>query len=134
MLQKFIQNLIENKCFKLKKITHNDYEEDCFICFMPYEKHNPIKMLSKFSHITQKCKCDARIHLVCLNNWIQQKQSCPICRTKYIYLETPNLRKTYTYVVCIINIYVFIILIYHIYLILFIFPHILFQIYLSIKL
>ena len=129
MLQNFIQNFIENKCFNIKKVTYNNYE--CFICFMPHEKNNPIKMLSEFSHIIQKCKCNARIHLLCLNNWIQQKQSCPICRTKCIYLET-KLRKYY--LVCFINIYVFIIIFYYIYLIVFIFPHILFQIYLHYNL
>ena len=98
---------------------------------MPHEKNNPIKMLSEFSHIIQKCKCNARIHLLCLNNWIQQKQSCPICRTKCIYLET-KLQKYY--IVCFINIYVFIIIFYYIYLIVFIFPHILFQIYLHYNL
>lgn len=139
MLQNFIQQFIENKCFHIKKVTHNNYE--CFICFMPHEKNNPIKMLSEFSHIIQKCKCNARIHLLCLNNWIQQKQSCPICRTKCIYLET-KLQKYY--IVCFINIYVFItifyyiyvfiIIFYYIYLIVFIFPHILFQIYLHYNL
>ena len=129
MLHNFIQNFIENKCFHIKKVTHNNYE--CFICFMPHEKNNPIKMLSEFSHIIQKCKCNARIHLLCLNNWIQQKQSCPICRTQCIYLET-KLRKYY--LVCFINIYVFIIIFYYIYLIVFIFPHILFQIYLHYNL
>ena len=101
MLQNFIQQFIENKCFHIKKVTHNNYE--CFICFMPHEKNNPIKMLSEFSHIIQKCKCkcNARIHLLCLNNWIQQKQSCPICRTKCIYLET-KLQKYY--IVCFIKI------------------------------
>jgi len=132
ILHNFIQNLIENKCFKLKKVTHNDCEEDCFICFMPYEKNNPIKMLSEFSHIIQKCKCDARIHLLCLNNWIQQKQSCPICTTKCIYLEKTNLRKYY--IVSIINIYLFILLTYNILVCLIILKHILFHLYLSITL
>ena len=101
---------------------------------MPQEKNNPIKMLSEFSHIIQKCKCNARIHLLCLNNWIQQKQSCPICRTKCICLETPNLRKYYYYIACIINIYVFIILTYNILLCIIISKYILFQIYLLITL
>jgi hypothetical protein len=132
MLQKYtlLQNFIENKCFNIKKVNHNNYE--CFICFMPYEQNNPIKMLSEFSHIIQKCKCNSRIHLLCLNNWIQKKQSCPICRTKCIYLENPNLQKYY--VKCIINIYLFILLFYNIYLIVCIFPHILFQIYLHYNL
>jgi hypothetical protein len=108
MLQNFIQNLIENKCFKLKKVPHHYYE--CFICFMPYEQNNPIKMLTEFSHITLKCKCNANIHLLCLNNWIQKTRSCPICRTKCIRLQETY--KYYMICVIIINIYVFIIIAY----------------------
>ena len=135
MLHNFIQNFIENKCFNIKKVNHNNYEIDCFICFMPYEQNNPIKMLSDFSHIIQKCKCNAKIHLLCLNNWIQKKQSCPICRTKCTSLQKSNLRnlnlpKYYV----IINIYIFIILTYNILIYLIILKHILFHLYLSITL
>jgi hypothetical protein len=130
MLHNFIQNFIENKCFNIKKVNHNNYEIDCFICFMPYEQNNPIKMLSDFSHIIQKCKCNAKIHLTCLNNWIQKTQSCPICRTKCTSLQQSNLRKYYV----IINIYLFILLTYNILVCLIILKHILFHLYLSITL
>ena len=132
MLHNFIQNFIENKCFNIKKVNHDNYEIDCFICFMPYEQNNPIKMLSDFSHIIQKCKCNAKIHLLCLNNWIQKTQSCPICRTTCISLQEINLRKSY--LTSIINIYVFIILIFNLYLCSNLFIYILFQIYLFVKL
>jgi len=130
MLHNFIQNFIENKCFNIKKVNHDNYEIDCFICFMPYEQNNPIKMLSDFSHIIQKCKCNAKIHLLCLNNWIQKTQSCPICRTKCTSLQKSNLRKYYV----IINIYLFIILTYNIFVCLIILKHILFQLSLSLTL
>lgn len=126
ILHNFIQNFIENKCFNIKKVNHNNYEIDCFICFMPYEQNNPIKMLSDFSHIIQKCKCNAKIHLLCLNNWIKKTQSCPICRTKCTSLQKSNLQKYYV----IINIYIFIILTYNIFVCLIILKHILFQLYL----
>jgi hypothetical protein len=126
MLHNFIQNFIENKCFNIKKVNHNNNEIDCFICFMPYEQNNPIKMLSDFSHIIQKCKCNAKIHLLCLNNWIKNTQSCPICRTKCTNLQKSNLQKYYV----IINIYLFIILTYNILICLIILKHILFQLYL----
>ena len=144
ILHNFIQNFIENKCFNIKKVNHNNYEIDCFICFMPYEQNNPIKMLSDFSHIIQKCKCNAKIHLLCLNIWIKQTQACPICRTPFITIQDTDLQKHHLqkhhlqkyYIVCIINIYVFIILIYNIHLFLCIqlFIHVLYQIYLLINL
>ena len=130
MLQNFIQNFIENKCFHIKKVTHNN--DECFICFMPYEQNNPIKMLSEFSHISLKCKCNTNIHLLCLNNWIYKTHSCPICRTTCISLQEINLIKSY--LTSIINIYVFIILIFNLYLCSNLFIYILFQIYLFVKL
>jgi len=119
MLHNFIQNFIENKCFNIKKVNHNNNEIDCFICFMPYEQNNPIKMLSDFSHIIQKCKCNAKIHLLCLNNWIKNTQSCPICRTKFISIHDIGLQEINLIkylITCFINIYVFIILSFNIYL------------------
>ena len=123
-IQHFIQNFIQKKCFKLKKVTQNnsnsnsnsnyDCEVECFICFMPYEQNNPIKMLSEFSHISLKCKCNTNIHLLCLNNWIHKTQTCPICRTTCIYLQEIILSKYL--IICFINIYVFIILSFNIYL------------------
>ena len=133
-------NFIENTCKDnlIKKVQQHPADEvDCFICFMPSEKNNQIKMLSEFSHIIQKCKCNSKIHLQCLNNWINKRQSCPICRTKCLRLPDTNLQETNLqkyYIICIINISLFIILIFNLCLIIFIFPHILFQIYLSIKL
>jgi hypothetical protein len=119
MLHNFIQNFIENKCFNIKNVNHNNYEIDCFICFMHYEQNNPIKMLSDFSHIIQKCKCNANIHLLCLNNWIKKTQSCPICRTKCISIHDIGLQEinlSKYLITCFINIYVFIILSFNIYL------------------
>ena len=107
-------------------IIYND-NIDCFICFMPSEPNNQIKKLSEFSHIIQKCKCNANIHLQCLNIWTQQTQSCPICRTKCF-------SKSRNYIVCIINIYVFIIFFYNLFICIFMFKYLLFQIYLFIKL
>ena len=143
-------NFIENKYISnfIKKVqqqlTDNVYDVDCFICFMPSEKNNQINKLSKFSHIIQKCKCNAKIHLLCLNIWIKQTQACPICRTPFITIQDTDLQKHHLqkhhlqkyYIVCIINIYVFIILIYNIHLFLCIqlFIHVLYQIYLLINL
>ena len=95
-------------------LSNYNYEVECFICFMPYEQNNPIKMLSEFSHISLKCKCNTNIHLLCLNNWIYNTHSCPICRTTIINLKEINLSKYL--IICFINIYVFIILSFNIYL------------------
>jgi len=134
MLQNFIENKYKHIFIKNEKVQQH-LEGDCFICFMPSETNNQINNLSKFSHIIQKCKCNAKIHLLCLNIWIKQTQSCPICRTKCITikdLQKHNLQKYY--IACIINIYVFIILICNIHLFSYLFSNLLYQLYLHIKL
>lgn len=133
-------NFIENTCKDnfIKNVEQHPADEvDCFICFMPSNQHNQIKMLSEFSHIIQKCKCNAQIHLLCLNNWINQRQACPICRTKCIRLPDTNLQESNLqkyYIICIINIYLFIILIFNLYLYICLFLYVLYNIYLLIKL
>ena len=85
-------NFIENKYISnfIKKVqrqlTDNVNEVDCFICFMPSEKNNQINKLSKFSHIIQKCKCNAKIHLLCLNIWIKL-QMCIHPNTSVLSLQ-----------------------------------------------
>ena len=74
-------------------------EEDlCLICWQPTEKNNIIKKLSYFSDVSISCKCSPYIHQLCLNNWINKNNSCPICRTKmYNYnLKTFNNFNTLT--------------------------------------
>ena len=111
MLTNFIKhNCKDNLNFKLQNAQQDNI--DCFICFMPYEQHNQIKMLSKFSHIIQNCKCNVNIHLLCLNNWIKKTQSCPICRTKCINIQDIGLQEINLqryYILLFINICVFII-------------------------
>ena len=140
-IQHFIQNFIENKCFKLKKVKQIDYdyhyEVECFICFMPYEQNNPIKMLSEFPYIIQKCKCNTNIHLLCLTNWIRKTQSCPICRTKITYfslLEPKEVKLQKNSIKYILYINAFIVLSFNLCLCIYIFIQVLFEIYLYIKL
>ena len=54
-------------------------EELCIICWEPTEENNKIKYLSHFSHIITTCKCNPKIHSLCLDIWIKQNHSCPIC-------------------------------------------------------
>jgi len=57
-------------------------DDVCLICWLPTEETNKIKLLSNFLHINPNCKCNPKIHSICINEWIKKSQSCPICRTK----------------------------------------------------
>jgi len=63
-----------------KLIDKND--DICLICWLPQEKHNEIKLLSEFLHIKINCNCKPKLHYTCINEWIKQTQTCPICRTQ----------------------------------------------------
>lgn len=63
-------------------IEVNDNKDLCFICWMPSEKNNVINKLSLFSDMNISCKCSPKIHKLCLDDWINKNESCPICRTK----------------------------------------------------
>ena len=76
--------------------TYDDQKSDitkddmCFICWEPYtDDKGLVKMnsLSFFSVYYKSCKCNGIIHSDCLLEWIDNSQSCPICR-KEIQLQT----------------------------------------------
>ena len=75
---------IQNEHYFYNDINEeNSIEKDiCVICWTHTEKDNIIKKLSDFTHITVTCKCNPKIHELCLNYWINKNMSCPICRTK----------------------------------------------------
>ena len=80
--------------------------EDC--CIICYESDN-IKLLSDFSHIKINCQCNPKLHEICINKWIHNSPTCPICRqhldiTVYISLfKLLYLYKVTIYLGCLLN-------------------------------
>jgi hypothetical protein len=65
----------------------DDYDKQCLICWENQTKYNKlIKMntLSIFSPYNKLCCCSSLVHSECLLEWMQYKQSCPICRKKLL--------------------------------------------------
>ena len=77
----------------------NDENEICLICWMYSEVNNPIQLLSDFTFVSSKCKCNPKIHSKCLEQWIYKTSSCPICRTK-LTLSSNKLTNNYHYLHC----------------------------------
>jgi hypothetical protein len=79
---------------------------DC--CIICYESDN-IKLLSDFSHIKINCQCNPKLHEICINKWIHNSPTCPICRqhldiTVYISLfKLLYLYKVTIYLGCLLN-------------------------------
>lgn len=65
-----------------KNISSETNCECCLICWLPEEENNQINKLSEYTYIIKICKCDPKIHVECINKWVNLCQTCPICRTK----------------------------------------------------
>jgi hypothetical protein len=66
-------------------ITEITYDEKCLICWeTATDCNNLIKMnsLHLFSSFYKSCYCNCIIHSDCLLEWVNKKQSCPICRNE----------------------------------------------------
>jgi hypothetical protein len=60
--------------------TNTSNDDVCLICWLPSENNNFIESLSNHPYIIKICNCNPKIHTDCLNKWIGQNPSCPICR------------------------------------------------------
>lgn len=85
----------EDNNIELNNIKNNcsfNYNE-CFICMESsiYEKLIELKNINNFiKNYSKNCKCNSLIHLKCLNDWINVKSVCPICRIKLIEINVIN--------------------------------------------
>lgn len=63
----------------------NNDDDNCIICWTP---DNQLQLLSDIPNIVLNCNCNPKIHQTCLNNWLVNTRSCPICR-KDIVVNIP---------------------------------------------
>lgn len=82
--------------------TSSDYyEEDdslkednvkiCLICWLPNNNNDLVKNMKQFAFILTTCDCNALFHHKCLKTWIENSQSCPICRKQLAIRNIYNL-------------------------------------------
>jgi|LakMenE18May11ns_1017448.scaffolds.fasta_scaffold9953726_7 hypothetical protein len=79
------------KISNMNIIKEENTDKVCVICWMPSEQHNHIKQMKEFAHIYFYCNCNVLIHYNCLNNWINNSPTCPICRKKVTILTRDHL-------------------------------------------
>lgn len=64
----------------------NANNENCIICWEEHihNKVKPMKQILVLSEFSKLCKCNGFFHYDCLLKWINQTNSCPICRTTLV--------------------------------------------------
>ena len=64
-----------------EEINKNENQIECFVCyeFKTERREKPIKLYSQ-NYYVKKCICDGFIHKECLDKWVKQNGTCPICR------------------------------------------------------
>jgi len=94
------KNIILKELTELPKENNND---KCLICWLPSTNNNPIKSIKEFPQFITTCYCKPLLHNSCLNNWIINTPSCPICR-KAITVQLPEVQR-FNFSVCYIFFY-----------------------------
>ena len=95
------------------EIRNNDYiekniiEDDCIICLEKYhsetnEDSSSYLHLLKNNHkeLIKQCKCNCKIHNICLESWLSDKNNCIICRNNFIILPIEKKINTWKYILC----------------------------------
>ena len=104
--------------------------EACFVCYEVLDGINsPIKLNNNIYYL-KKCKCNGFIHINCLNKWVNEHFSCPICRglivkkingshkitTLYLFFSSLSFYSTFYNIILILKkITLFVFFIYFIY-------------------
>jgi hypothetical protein len=63
-------------------------ENECFICFEisnQYEEYP--SRLNNLQDYIKNCSCDSWVHNKCIEKWYNNKNVCPICRNKMMYIN-----------------------------------------------
>lgn len=58
--------------------------DTCFICLENENNYCNLIMLNRQQVYTCYCQCNGWIHHTCLNQWLDIKQTCPLCRRRMI--------------------------------------------------
>ena len=58
--------------------------DTCFICFENENNYCNLIMLNRQQMYICYCQCNGWIHHTCLNQWLDIKQTCPLCRRRMI--------------------------------------------------
>ncbi|KAF4403289.1 hypothetical protein G4B88_007935 [Cannabis sativa] len=69
----FLEGGTRRKDSKKNHIKLDQIEDRCPICLEGYESYRMIAVLQKCKH---------KFHISCIRNWVERKQTCPMCQKK----------------------------------------------------
>ena len=72
---------INEKLGKSVKIKEDENTESCFICIEPFKKNELKRVLPK---------CEHAYHKKCIDKWLKNASTCPICRLDLLDLNMTN--------------------------------------------
>ena len=64
----------------------NDDNDICLICLLPINETLTSKLIINKNKLLN-CKCKPKIHYICMNEWINKTNTCPICRKQIILIN-----------------------------------------------
>ena len=70
-------------CVKSRSLSSSPSPRECIICMEEFDSNNP--------EINTLCKCGvnrAHWHLMCLMQWLEKDNNCPVCREPIFYEES----------------------------------------------
>ena len=65
-------------------VVHPNKDDICFICLENENNYCDLIMLNRQQLYVCYCQCNGWIHHTCLNQWLDIKQTCPLCRRRMI--------------------------------------------------
>jgi len=65
-------------------VVHPNKDDICFICLENENNYCHLIMLNHQQLYVCYCQCNGWIHHSCLNQWLDIKQTCPLCRRRVI--------------------------------------------------
>jgi hypothetical protein len=80
-ISKLLKNVLSNHVCNKKEYISYDAKETCCICFEEFGDEN-----------IEQCKmtCKNIFHSECINLWLSQNNSCPLCRSSWLNELTDN--------------------------------------------
>jgi hypothetical protein len=68
----------------INSLSDNNNDECCIICWCPEN----MKAISELTYIKRNCVCNPKVHETCIDTWLRNSLTCPICRTS-VNIELP---------------------------------------------
>jgi len=74
-----------------EKLLDFTLAEDCIICLEKSNEKLSVLVKDDNFDFEKTCECDCYVHETCLDEWLEKRDMCPICRDKWPLLLAHNI-------------------------------------------